>query len=58
MWYLSNGPQREKTFLLGFANNKGAATQTDQRLCYLLIGKYHIKTCYKQYFTILASLCS
>ena len=27
--------------------------QSDQCLCYLLIG-YHIKTCYKGYFTFLA----
>ena len=33
-------------------------TQSDQRLWQMLIGKYHIKTCYKQNFTILASLCS
>ena len=35
-----------------------ASTQSDQGLCYSLIGKYHIKTCYKRNFTILASLCS
>ena len=35
------GPRHEKTFLLGFANNKGA-DQPDQRLCYSLFGKYHI----------------
>ena len=28
------------------------------RLCYLLIGKYHIWTCYKRIFNFLASLCS
>ena len=38
-------PQREKTCLQGFANNKGrrpacASAQTDQCLCYSLIGKY------------------
>ena len=32
--------------------------QSGQRLCYLLIEKYYIKTCYKLNFTILASLCS
>ena len=32
--------------------------QTDQRLCYSLIGKYYIKTCYKRNFTILACLRS
>ena len=32
---------REKTCLREFANNKGA-DEYDQRLCYLLIGKYHI----------------
>ena len=32
--------------------------QCDQCLCYLLIGKNHIKTCYKRNFTLLASLCS
>ena len=35
-----------------------ASMHSDQRLCYLLIGKYHIKTCYKWKFTLLASLCS
>ena len=25
-----------------FANNKGAYTQCDKRLCYSLIGKYHM----------------
>ena len=35
-----------------------ASVQSDQSLCYLLIGKYHIKTCYKRSFNILASLCS
>ena len=34
------------------------SAQSDQRLGYSLNGMYHIKTCYKQYFTILASLCS
>ena len=33
-------------------------TQSDRRLCYLLIGKYHIKPCYKRKFNFLASLCS
>ena len=35
-----------------------AYAQSDQRLCYSLIGKYHILTCYKRNFNILASLCS
>ena len=35
-----------------------AFEQTDQRLCYSLIGKYHIKTCYERNFDFLASLCS
>ena len=34
------------------------SVQYYQRLCCSLIGKYHIKTCYKRNFTILASLCS
>ena len=44
----------------GFANNKGAdqPAQSDQRLCYSLLKKYHIYTCYKRIFTYLASLCS
>ena len=39
----------EKTCLRWFVNNKGADqhAQSDQFLCYLLIVKYHIKTCYK-----------
>ena len=35
-----------------------ASTQSDQRLCYSLIRKYHIKACFKRYFYFLASLCS
>ena len=38
---LTYGPQRKKTCLWGFVNNKGA-DQTDQCLCFSLIGKYHI----------------
>ena len=40
-WPVIIGPQREKTGFQGFANTKGAdqPTQSDQRLCYLLIGK-------------------
>ena len=33
------------------------STQSDQLLCYSLIGKYFIKYCYKQNFTILSSVC-
>ena len=52
--YLSNdnksiiiiGPQREKICLWRFANNTSA--QSDQRLCYSLIGKYHIYTYYER----------
>ena len=38
------GPRSEKPFLQGFANNKGAdqPVQSDQHLCYSLIGKYPI----------------
>ena len=32
--------------------------QSGQRLCYSLIGKYHVKTCYERHFKFLASLCS
>ena len=35
-----------------------ASVQSDQGFCYSLFGKHNIKTCYKQSFTILASLCS
>ena len=35
-----------------------ASAQSDQHLCYSLIGKYHVKTGYKRNFTILSSLCS
>ena len=34
------------------------SVQSDQRLCYSLIGKYHIKTCYEHIFNFLAGLCS
>ena len=41
---ISYGPQLEKTCFRGFATNKDAdkPAQSDQRLCYLLIGKYQI----------------
>ena len=60
---ISYGPQHEKTCLRGFANNKDAdqpflSAQSDQHLCYLLIRKNHILTCYKQIFYFLASLSS
>ena len=32
--------------------------QSDQRLCFALIRKYHILTCFERNFKILASLCS
>ena len=32
--------------------------KSDQCLCHLLIGKYHIKNCYTQIFNFIASLCS
>ena len=35
-----------------------ASAQTDQRLFYSLIEKYHISTCYERNFNFLASLCS
>ena len=35
-----------------------ASAQSDQRLWYSLIGKYHIWTCYTQNFNFLASPCS
>ena len=34
-----------------------ASAQSDQHLCYLCIGKYHILTSYEQNFNFLASLC-
>ena len=47
---------------LAFANNKStdqpAHPQSDQRLCYSLIEKYHMKTCYKKNINFLASLYS
>ena len=35
-----------------------AFAQSDQRLCYSLLGKYHMWTCYRWKFNFLASLCS
>ena len=35
-----------------------ASAQTDQRLCYSLLGKYHIWACYRSNLKFLASLCS
>ena len=32
--------------------------QTDQHLCYLLFGKYHIQTFYKQNFAFPSCFCS
>ena len=34
-----------------------ASLQSDQRLCYSLFRKYHIKACYKRNFNVLASPC-
>ena len=33
-------------------------TQSDQRLCYSPIGKYHIQTCHKRNFNFLSNLIS
>ena len=35
-----------------------ASAQSDQHLCYSLIGKYHIETCIKQIFNFLSSFSS
>ena len=45
---------------LGFANNTGVdqTAQSDQRIFYSLIGKYHIQTCYLWNFNFLGSLYS
>ena len=45
----------KNTCLWGVVNSKGAdqPAQSNQHLCYLLIETYHMKTCYKQNFTIL-----
>ena len=55
------GIDHEKTCRRLFEDNKGsnpacAYAQSDQCLYYSLFAKYHIKTCYKQNFTILANL--
>ena len=44
-----NGPRCEKICLRGIANNTGADqdAQSDQRLCYSLFRKYHMKTCFR-----------
>ena len=34
------------------------SAQSDQRLCFLLFGKYHIQSCYRRNFNFLDSLCS
>ena len=42
-----------------FGGLRTTQMQTSMRIRdYALIGKYHIKTCYKRNCTILASLCS
>ena len=35
-----------------------ASAQSNQRLCYSLIIKYHIKACYEKKFKFLASFCT
>ena len=35
-----------------------ASTQSEQRLCFSLFGKYYILTYYKRNFNLLARLCS
>ena len=57
------GPWLEKTCRMGVWEQQRripacAFAQSDQQLCYSLIGKYHIFTCNKRIFNILASLCS
>ena len=42
----------------GVHTTKAQTSLSDQRLCYSLIGKYHIYTYYEQNFIFLASLCS
>ena len=36
---------------------KAQTSLSDQGLCFSLIGKYHIRTCYERNFNVLASLC-
>ena len=53
------GPRRKKTLSLAVCEQRRrrlvcASLQSDQCLCYLLIGKCHHKTCCEQNFTILA----
>ena len=56
------GSRCEKTCLQGLRTTKVQISQRIwtlyQHLCYFLNGKHHIKTCYKQNFKFLASLCS
>ena len=44
----------------GFANNTVAdqPAQSDQHLCYALFEKYHMQTCFRWNFNLVASLCS
>ena len=57
------GPRREKTCLRRFAKKQRrrpacACAQSDQRLCYSLLRKYHMYTCYWWNFNFLTSLCN
>ena len=53
---------RENMFLGNGEHNRRrpscASAQSDQRLCYSLIEKYYMYTCYKRNFNFLASVCS
>ena len=52
-------PQREKTCLSGDGGGlRKTKAQTDQHLCYSLIGKHHISDLLQAKFNFLPSLCS
>ena len=58
-----NGPRREKTCLRGFTNNTGADQPAHPRsltsaFVIRFFGKYHMYTCYRRNFNLLASLYS
>ena len=53
VFYLALGPDKQ-TFRVSCEKLRLLSDFMDQRLCYSLIGKDHIKTCQKQNFTILA----
>ena len=52
------GPRLEKTYEQQWGRPLCASAQSDQHLCYSLIGKYNIWNCYERNTNFLANLYS